>query len=134
MTDSALTWFLLSMFALMIASGFVQYHATSKLAKWLYLNHPDAWRELGRPGTTFFRGDSDNGYLRRTSALQSMWRMMPLHAYRKQLADEEASRYLRLHRLGGIFSLVFMALFFGGIFYGVLLADFVRIHVLEQPA
>jgi hypothetical protein len=131
MTDSILTWFLLSMFALLIASGFVQYHATSKLAKWLYLNHPDVWRELGRPGTSSFRGDPDNRKLARISALQSMQRMMPLHAYRSYLANEEADRYLRQHRLGGILSVIFMALFFGGIFYGIFLVDLATLHKAE---
>lgn len=117
--DPLLIGFLATTFGLSFAGGSLQVHATVGLAKWLYRHRPKIWRELGRPGTTFFKGDPDNGYLSRTAALSQMHRMMPLHNYRRQLEDSEADRYLRLHRLCGWLPAVFFALFFIGIFYGV---------------
>lgn len=111
--------FLLGMFGLLLGSIWLQFSATSRLAKWLYRNRPEVWRELGRPGTTFFKGDPDNGYLRRTSALQGLYKTMPLHGYRKKLADVEAQRYLRMHRIAGRLAVMFMTLFAVGMFYGV---------------
>jgi hypothetical protein len=119
MKDPVLTGFLLRTFGLSFAGGVLQFHATSRLAKWLYHHRREICRELGRPGTTFFKGDPDNTYLSRTTALNQMQRMIPLHDYQRQLADGEAARYLYLHRLYGGLSAVFMALFFVGIFYGV---------------
>lgn len=107
------------MFGLIGAGISMQFAATAKLAKWLHHNHREVWRELGCPGTTFFKGDPGNGYLRRTSALQRMQRLMPLHAYRRQLNNGEAERYLQQHRLGGRLAVIFMLLFGAGIFYGV---------------
>lgn len=117
--DPVLTGFLLSTFALSFVGGSLQFRATVGLAKWLCRHRPKIWRELGRPGTAFFKGDPDNGYFSRTTALSQMYRKMPLHNYHRQLADDEAARYLRLYQLCGWLSAVFLALFFIGIFYGV---------------
>jgi len=43
-----------------------QYRTTVRLAKWLHLHHRETWDILGRPGTTFFKGDEDNRYFTRT--------------------------------------------------------------------
>lgn len=117
--DLILTWFLVATFVLGIVSISAQLHATARLAKWLYHEHRDVWQKLGCPGTSFFNGDPDNAYLRRISALQKMHRMMPLHAYRRELGNEAAQRILLLHRVAGVFSMASLALFFIGIIYGV---------------
>jgi hypothetical protein len=119
--DPAISWFLLLMFGLSWASGFAQFAATARLAKWLFHHHPKIWRELGRLGTTFFKGESDNGYFSRTSALQWMNKIMPLHDYRRKLAkDDAAQRYLRQHEVAGRWSAICLGLFIIGIFCGVI--------------
>lgn len=117
--EPALTWFLVTTFVMGSVSIWAQFHAIAKLAQWLYSKHREIWRELGRPGTALFKGDPDNPYLRRTSALQAMQRMIPLHAYQRQLGDEVAQMFLARHRVAGIFSIVAMVLFFIGIIYGL---------------
>lgn len=117
--DPTLGVFLLSVFGLMMVSGIMDFLATSHLAKWLYLNRREVWRELGRPGTTFFKGDPDNGYFRRTSALSQMCRMMPLREYRPQLAGTGADHYIRLHRISKSIGIILMILFGAGIFWGI---------------
>jgi len=111
--------FLVVTFGLMMISGIMQDVATSRLAKWLYHHHLPIWRELGRPGTTFFKGEPDNGYFSRTTALQLMMKGMPLNNYRRKFAkDEEVQRYLRQHQLSGRISAVFLIIFIIGIFVG----------------
>jgi hypothetical protein len=122
--DPVLSWFLVATFAMGSISAFVHFHATAKLAMWLYREHRDIWLKLDSPGTTFFKGDPDNGYLRRTSALQRMYRMMPLHAYHRQLSHETAQRILNLHRVAGIVAVIAMVLFFIEIIYGVVREGF----------
>ena len=117
--DPVLAAFLLSAFVLMMASGIVELLATSRLARWLYFNRREVWRELGCPGTTFFKGDSDNGYFRRTSALSQMFRMMPLRQYSRQLASSDAESYIRIHRISKALGIVLMILFGAGIFFGI---------------
>src|SRR6478609_6022716 len=117
--DPALTAFLLSVFALMMISGIVDFLATTRLARWLYLNRREIWRDLGRPGTTLFKGDPDNGYFRRTSALSQMYRTMPLREYRQQLAGTDADRYIRLHGISRAIGIILMILFGAGIFWGI---------------
>ena len=117
--DPALTAFLLSVFTLMMVSGIVDYLATSRLAKWLYSNRREVWRQLGCPGTTFFKGDSDNGYTQRTSALNRMFRMMPLRDFRPQLAGTDADRYIRLYRISRVIGIILMILFGVGILWGI---------------
>ena len=115
-----LTIFLLLVFALGAIAILRQFAATERLARWLHGHRPDIWRELVRPGTTFFVGDPDNGYLKRTSALRAMNRLMPLHNYQRKLNEPEALDCLRSHRIWGVFSMLFMALFIAGILFGVI--------------
>lgn len=119
--DPAIFYFLLLMFGLSWASGFAQFAATARLAKWLFHHQPKIWRELGRPGTTFFKGEPDNGYFSRTSALQRMFKSMPLRDYHRKLAkDDAAQRYLRQHQMAGRWSAICLGLFIIGIFCGVI--------------
>lgn len=115
-----LTIFLILVFALGAVSGLRQFAATARLARWLHEHRQFIWQELDRPGSTFFKGDSDNGYLKRTSALQAMNRLMPLHAYQGKLNDPEALDCLRSHRMWGFLSMLFMLLFMAGILFGVI--------------
>ena len=59
----------LSAFVLGTLASVMQLRTTAQLAKWLYENQRSTWIRLGRPGTTFFKGQNDNGYLARTSSL-----------------------------------------------------------------
>ena len=114
-----LTIYLLLVFALGAIAILRQFAATARLARWLHEHRPNIWRELGRPGWTFFKGDSDNGYLKRTSALQAMNRLMPLHTYQRKINEPEALDCLRSHRIWGVLSMLFMILFIAGILFGV---------------
>jgi len=117
--DPAIFGFILVMLGLFMISIIIQFAATVRLAKWLCHHHPKIWRELGRPGTTFFKGEEDNGYFSRGNALQRMFKSMPLQEYDRKLAkDEGAQRYLRQHRLAGRWSVVFFVLFGFGILIG----------------
>src|SRR5687768_11734023 len=117
--DPVLFCFLLAAFVLMMISGIIGFVATARLAKWLCHHHREIWRELRRPGTTFFKGEVDNGYFSRTSALNLMWKSMPLGDYHRKLAkDDTAQRYLRQHRLAGRWAVVFMVLFAFGMLVG----------------
>jgi hypothetical protein len=117
--DPALSIFLLSVFALMMVSSIVEFLIRSRLAKWLYLNRRGFWLELGRPGTTSFKGEPDNGYFGRTSALNQMWRVMPLRDYQQRLAGTDAEHYLRLHTVFRSMGIVLMILFAAGILFGI---------------
>ncbi len=114
-----LTTFLLLVFALGAIAMLRQLAATARLARWLREHRPNIWRELDRPGSTFFKGDSDNGYLKRTSALQAMNRLMPLHSYQRKLSEPQALDCLRSHRIWGVLSMLFTILFIAGILFGV---------------
>jgi hypothetical protein len=117
--DPALTAILLSAFALMMISGIVTFLTTTRLAKWLYLNRREVWHELGRPGTTFFKGDHDNGYFQRTSAMNRMCHTMPLIEIRPELTGTGADRYIRLHKISTSIGIVSMIVFGVGIFLGI---------------
>ena len=80
------TGFFLVMSGLGIASGILHFAATAKLAKWLLLHHREVWRGLGRPGTTFFKGEPDNGCLRSNSALRLIVKGCGLTGIRERLS------------------------------------------------
>ena len=114
-----LTIFLLLVFALGAIAMLRRLAATARLARWLHEHRPEIWRGLDRPGSTFFKGDSDNGYLKRTSALQAMNRLMPLHSYQRKLSEPEALDCLRSHQIWAVLSILFIIRFIAGIFFGV---------------
>jgi hypothetical protein len=124
MDNDPANYFISATFGLMMISGIIEFVATARLAKWLCHHHPGIWRELGRPGTTFFKGEEDNGYFSRTTALNLMHKSMPLQNYhRKLVKDDVAQRYLRHHRLAGRWGAVFLFLFAVGIFVGIALRE-----------
>jgi hypothetical protein len=118
-----LTYTLLTLFFTCVVSGLVLFRATVNLAKWLFYNRREIWLELGRPGTFLFRGDPDNGYWSRTSALNSMYRSMPLYSYRRLQSDLQAQRYLRQYILSNRIFVLFLILFVVGVFYGGISRD-----------
>lgn len=117
--DPKLLVYLLATFGLMITGVWLRFNATARLAKWLFRHRRDVWMELGSPGSTFFKGESDNPYLKRTTALNAMYKSMPLHDYKPHLSDTTAESCIKQYHLGGIMAGVSMALFAFGIIYGV---------------
>lgn len=117
--DPLIACLLLILLVLTGASTSMQFMATSKLAKWLCRHRPQLWRELGCPGTAFFKGDPDNGYFSRTFALSNMHRAMPLDRYERQLVDHEPQRYRLLYRLGRGLGVIFMGLAAAVILWGI---------------
>ncbi|WP_193213206.1 hypothetical protein [Luteolibacter marinus] len=111
--------FLIAAFVLFGASNWAQHFVASKLARWLYQNRREVWRGLGRPGTFFFKGEPDNGYLARTSALQLLAQGTWVGGYRKKLAGTEAEAYLRRRRVAGWISILSMVLFAAGMVFGI---------------
>lgn len=67
----------LTAFGIFAWTSVMQYRTTVKLAKWLHVHHRETWEKLGRPGTTFFKGDQDNRYFSRTLAMAQFNRMRP---------------------------------------------------------
>lgn len=59
----------LTAISIFVGTAILQYRTTVRLAKWLHLHHRETWEELGRPGTTFFKGDEDNRYFTRIRAM-----------------------------------------------------------------
>jgi hypothetical protein len=102
--------------------------AAEKFLKWLYTHKRQIWRELGRPGTFFFKGDPDNSFLSRASAWASLKRSGGLKEFhrklsiqkrisaQKQISNEEAMSHLRQYykynRLSGLFLFMGVILLF----------------------
>lgn len=66
----------LTAISIFVGTAILQYRIIVRLAKWLHLHHRETWEELGRPGTTFFKGDEDNRYLSRIIAMGELGRRM----------------------------------------------------------
>lgn len=109
-------------FGLSFICGCIQRHTLGGFVRWLHAEEPAIWRQLSRPGTTFFKGNPDNGYLSRTLALRILSRMMsqavPLAGYAKLQEGYPGYSYIQAYRfwsrLGAFFLFVFVVLVFVG--------------------
>lgn len=87
----------LTAIGIFVGTSVLQYGITVRLAKWLHLQHRETWEKVGRPGTTFFKGDEDNPYFARTTAMAQFNRMQPWDV-EKLPRSEAVEAMLRRHR------------------------------------
>jgi uncharacterized protein (DUF983 family) len=66
----------LTVVGIIVGTTIMQNRTTVRLAKWLHRHHRETWEKLGRPGTTFFKGDEDNRYWSRIIAMGELGRRM----------------------------------------------------------
>lgn len=79
-------------------TAITQHRTTVRLAKWLHLHHRETWDKLGRPGTTFFKGDEDNRYFTRTLAMAEFSRRMMQGDVKMLPRSETVEALLRRYR------------------------------------
>ena len=83
---------------IIVGTGIMQYRTTVSLAKWLHLHHRETWEKLGRPGTTFFKGDEDNRYFSRILAMGELGRRMMQRDVKALPRCEAVEAMLRRYR------------------------------------